>query len=319
MDSGAPSLKHQRTKEAEEIDIEAHHIRGLVRPTEPAQKYRKGACENCGSMTHKATDCLERPRKVGARFNPKDIRPDEFVRTAKLTFDGKRDRWAGYDAEGYAEVVESFEKAEEEKRRIKDAELEEAKKLKMENGQVSSNESTASSSIFTSSDSDSDDEERTEEAAPVLGEKRDPKSRISVRNLRLREDTAKYLRNLDPDSAHYDPKTRSMRDNPNPDKPSDPCLMPFEGDNFVRMSGDATKIPEMQIFAWQAAQRGVDVNLAANPSLVEKMHKEHEAQKSEEAKWREKLLAEAYGTHDSTSGQRASDSESDRDALFDTL
>lgn len=34
---------------------------------------------------------------------------------------------------------------------------------------------------------------------------------MSVRNLRIREDTAKYLRNLDPGSAFYDPKTRSMR------------------------------------------------------------------------------------------------------------
>ena len=42
----------------------------------------------------------------------------------------------------------------------------------------------------------------------------DSKQRISVRNLRIREDTAKYLRNLDPNSAYYDPKTRSMRDNP---------------------------------------------------------------------------------------------------------
>lgn len=44
----------------------------------------------------------------------------------------------------------------------------------------------------------------------------DSKQRITVRNLRIREDTAKYLRNLDPNSAYYDPKTRSMRDNPNP-------------------------------------------------------------------------------------------------------
>lgn len=30
----------------------------------------------------------------------------------------------------------------------------------------------------------------------------------SVRNLRIREDTAKYLLNLDMNSAYYDPKTR---------------------------------------------------------------------------------------------------------------
>ena len=40
----------------------------------------------------------------------------------------------------------------------------------------------------------------------------------SVRNLRVREDTAKYLLNLDLNSAYYDPKTRSMRADPNPDK-----------------------------------------------------------------------------------------------------
>ncbi len=42
----------------------------------------------------------------------------------------------------------------------------------------------------------------------------------SVRNLRIREDTAKYLLNLDPNSAYYDPKSRSMREDPNPDKPA---------------------------------------------------------------------------------------------------
>ena len=36
----------------------------------------------------------------------------------------------------------------------------------------------------------------------------DASERYTVRNLRIREDTAKYLRNLDPNSAHYDPKTR---------------------------------------------------------------------------------------------------------------
>lgn len=46
------------------------------------------------------------------------------------------------------------------------------------------------------------------------GTKVDSKQRITVRNLRIREDTAKYLRNLDLSSAYYDPKTRSMRDNP---------------------------------------------------------------------------------------------------------
>lgn len=58
----------------------------------------------------------------------------------------------------------------------------------------------------------------------------------SVRNLRLREDTAKYLHNLDPNSAHYDPKSRSMRADPLPEKA--PHEKTFAGDNATRGTGD---------------------------------------------------------------------------------
>ena len=60
----------------------------------------------------------------------------------------------------------------------------------------------------------SEDEDKYVDDADMPGTKVDPKQRITVRNLRIREDVAKYLRNLDPNSAYYDPKTRSMRDNP---------------------------------------------------------------------------------------------------------
>jgi len=64
-------------------------------------------------------------------------------------------------------------------------------------------------------DSDEQDEDKYADDFDMPGTKVDSKQRITVRNLRIREDTAKYLRNLDPNSAYYDPKTRSMRDNPN--------------------------------------------------------------------------------------------------------
>jgi pre-mRNA-processing factor SLU7 len=54
-----------------------------------------------------------------------------------------------------------------------------------------------------------DDEVKMHSSAHV-----DSRQTVSVRNLRIREDTAKYLRNLDSNSAFYDPKTRSMRENP---------------------------------------------------------------------------------------------------------
>lgn len=52
-----------------------------------------------------------------------------------------------------------------------------------------------------------------------------------TRNLRIREDQANYLLNLDVNSAYFDPKSRlynwliyifrSLRDNPNPHLPSE--------------------------------------------------------------------------------------------------
>ena len=50
---------------------------------------------------------------------------------------------------------------------------------------------------------------------------KDPRVRTTVPNLRNREDTAKYLRNLDPNSAVYDGKSRTMKENPTPNIPQD--------------------------------------------------------------------------------------------------
>ena len=72
------------------------------------------------------------------------------------------------------------------------------------------------------SDSDNEDEDKYADDLDMPGTKVDSKQRITVRNLRIREDTAKYLRNLDPNSAYYDPKTRSMRDNPYKNTAKDP-------------------------------------------------------------------------------------------------
>lgn len=69
--------------------------------------------------------------------------------------------------------------------------------------------------------------------------KNEDKEKTAVRNLRQREDLPKYLRNLDPNSAHYEPKSRTMKDNPNPDLPEN--QLTFKGDNAVKLSGDALK------------------------------------------------------------------------------
>lgn len=62
-----------------------------------ATKFRKGACENCGAISHKTKDCVERPRKKGAKWTNADIRPDERIESVDLSFEAKRDRWNGYE------------------------------------------------------------------------------------------------------------------------------------------------------------------------------------------------------------------------------
>jgi pre-mRNA-processing factor SLU7 len=81
---------------------------------------------------------------------------------------------------------------------------------------------------------------------------KDPRVRTAVRNLRQREDTAKYLRNLDPNSAAYDGKARIMKENPNPDLPED--LQLFKGDNFVKYSGDALSVMKQEAYMIKANQ-----------------------------------------------------------------
>lgn len=70
-----------------------------------ASRYRPGACANCGAMSHQAKDCVERPRKRGAKLTNKGICADEFIDSPALSYDGKRDRWNGYDPSSYKQVV----------------------------------------------------------------------------------------------------------------------------------------------------------------------------------------------------------------------
>lgn len=94
--STGPTLKHQRPQEDKQKEfssIDSWYKRG-VNTNKAATKYRKGACENCGAMTHKKKECMERPRKVGAKYSNALIAPDEFVQPElNIDYDGKRDRY----------------------------------------------------------------------------------------------------------------------------------------------------------------------------------------------------------------------------------
>ena len=126
LDPKGPTLKHQRQQEEKIRKFSAiteWYNRGVDK-TKVATKYRKGACENCGAMTHKKKDCLDRPRKIGAKFTGANFSADEFSQpTLSHDWEMKRDRWNGYDAREYKEVIDEHKKLEEARKEVKTIEL----------------------------------------------------------------------------------------------------------------------------------------------------------------------------------------------------
>lgn len=97
-------------------------------------------------------------------------------------------------------------------------------------------------------DAEDDDDVKVKEFdqtnAPV-GMK-DDRTRTTTMNLRIREDTAKYLFNLDVNSAFYDPKTRSMRDNPLKHcKGAEQFI--YRGDNAMRNTEETECVRKMEV------------------------------------------------------------------------
>ncbi|KAL9055863.1 MAG: hypothetical protein Q9162_003289 [Coniocarpon cinnabarinum] len=244
--------------------------RGLKKGT-AATKYRKGACENCGAMGHSKKECLSRPRKKGARWTGSDIQADVHVTGVEHGgWDAKRDRWNGYDAREHQLTVEQ----QNEMRQLMEQQTKKAE---------------------DAGDGDEDDEEAakhehgvedSEIAQPGKGQK----------HLRIREDTAKYLLNLDLDSARYDPKTRRMVDEgATADKAS--ALVAEEG--FVRQSGDAAEFEKAQRVAWDSQEAGNSgQHVQANPTSGEYFRKKEAEELATKQAAQKRLLAEKYGSQE---------------------
>eukprot|EP00095_Tigriopus_kingsejongensis_P000600 maker-scaffold95_size379157-snap-gene-2.35 protein:Tk00600 transcript:maker-scaffold95_size379157-snap-gene-2.35-mRNA-1 annotation:"pre-mrna-splicing factor slu7-like" len=287
LDPTGPTLKHQRVQDDRVRTFSSIHEKtqkGINWGQGVATKFRRGACENCGAVTHKKRDCLERPRKIGAKFTGANLAPDEFVPSGlRLDFDGKRDRWHGYDNVDYKEVVQEFSKIEDLKKELKKEKLTEGLgNPEEDDGAPSSDE----------------DEDKYVDKMDMPGTKVDAAERYTVRNLRIREDTAKYLRNLDPNSAHYDPKTRSMRKNPYESTGKTEVEVDYAGDNFVRISGDTVGHAKSQLFAWEAGGKGLDVHALAEPTKLEALKKEYTTKKDTFKEVAKDSILDKYGGHE---------------------
>lgn len=284
----ADYLEHQRLHAApkDTLDKAKWYDRGKkLGPA--ATKFRKGACENCGAMTHKTKECLSRPRKQGAKYTGRDIQADEVVDSVKLGWDAKRDRWNGYDAKEYDAVVQEYNDLEALK-------------------------STSNPNQPALEDAAPDSDAR-------YGEETDMgrSQPTSTRQLRLREDTAAYLTNLDLESARYDPKTRSM------DTETKSLQDPNSGDladqGFMRPS-EAEAFERAQRYAWESQQENnssstsipnaTKIHLQANPTEGAVLLRKAEAEATAKKDAQRQYLLDRYGTASPTNASSANNTTS---------
>ncbi|CAI5479105.1 unnamed protein product [Closterium sp. Yama58-4] len=342
-------------------------------------------------MTHTAKLCVERPRKVGAKWTSQSIAADEKIQSIELNYEGKRDRWNGFDAATYKRTMDSYdiraearkkyqkeqqlkklagkagdgegggkegeggEGGEEEEEEEDDAKVDESRQ--MDFGKVEKRVRTTGGGSTGSvryvmvweedpnPDGDAKDKfylgdnhnrisgqalefrqltvhaweamekrnvdvhlqgapsqaELTVHSHPLFPPSVSPPPSLP-RNLRIREDTAKYLLNLDVDSAYYDPKTRSMREDPNPEGDAKDKF--YLGDNHNRISGQALEFRQLTVHAWEAMEkRNVDVHLQGAPSQAELLHREFKVKKEKlKGASKESVLAK-YGNAASNKGR----------------
>lgn len=318
-----PTLDHQKAWNMKPQATKGWYIRGTKGDVKT--KFLKGACENCGATTHTKKDCTERPRKVGAKFTGKDLAPDEHVQDLVLDYAGKRDNYNGYDPDSYKEVIEEYERIEMERKRQRAVELDEkakkkaasradrqkrradAKKKKMEkkaaDGEGTDSGTDTDSDSDSDSDNDSDDEDdgtRIRESSAKVHDTKDTargtlSTRTTTRNLRIREDTAKYLLNLDTNSAFYDPKTRSMRENPLGHLKEEEQAL-FKGDNHLRQAGDVQGLKDLERFAWDTYSSGnSQVNALALPTQAAKLQEVFKDRQEEAKEQKKDELINKYG------------------------
>ena len=303
-----PTLKHHNIQKSDHVlsiaetdDIINQKVIAQQKSTETKIRtvFKKGSCRNCGATTHQEKDCLERPRssKKAAWKSGIDIASDDvildFSKHGKLSYDAKRDNWQGYDANEYQEVIARHERLEVE--RQKDA-AEESSFLVSESGEKHDGANGVDPTALTGKeDFVYRDEDVRDFQGTIIpqGGVGGAGMRVTVRNLRIREDTPKYLRNLSLDSAFYDPKSRSMRANPYPN--SNPEEVPYAGDNFLRYTGDAVKLAQNQVLCWDMQSRGENIDILSNPSQAEILQKLHKAKKEEQKVTIKEELLSKYG------------------------
>lgn len=150
-------------------------------------------CENCGQLGHLRKDCLERPRKIkNKNVSTQQNEEGTVVLTIRddedLDWDAKKDRWYGYTGEDYDNVVHRWEEKhkEDKSESVKLNEYDKDEEIELfKLGLMKDSKGLLRQRQFS-------EEERN----------------LGRTTVRLREDKAAYLNDINSSRIKYDPKSR---------------------------------------------------------------------------------------------------------------
>ncbi|RVW47334.1 Pre-mRNA-splicing factor SLU7-A [Vitis vinifera] len=106
-------------------------------------------------------------------------------------------------------------------------------------------------------------------------------------------DFAKVEKSFRTTETHYDPKTRSMREDPLPD--ANPNEKFYRGDNQYKVSGQALEFKQLNIHSWEGFGKGQDILMQAIPSQDELLFKNYKVIKENLKSRMKDTIMDKYG------------------------
>ncbi|KPA74640.1 hypothetical protein ABB37_08980 [Leptomonas pyrrhocoris] len=206
--ASGPTLAHQQKQGGSGGDTQAsdevlHDAVNRVVVKGQAARFTAGACRNCGSRTHRTNECFQAKKKVGSVYTNRVTGVDMETQQEPKTYSQKRDRFVG-------DVGVDLMRA------------------------VRDDGDNDGSTATSGSASPAVKQHRPED---VFGTRTPQHGGVEVKEL------PKYLHNLEQhDGLFFDPKTGSMRANPN----AADSTKTFQGDLERYRSGDYYNYVESQ-------------------------------------------------------------------------